>query len=410
MGYQNAYPGGYYVPSLGSRAKHFWHVCDSLTGTIVGRLGVNSYEITEEIRTSAVGSLQIPVPTTFEQVTALNRLIRPGDRKPHGRAIAMEDTETGQILFYGPIIKTPQRSGANITIEVADWSAWVRNSILRPTGAKFVTKRDYVVTNRDQGLIMTDLFRIALEATSGNPALVVNDAPAASKSRDTTVRMFSKIGEHLDELAGLDKGIEWYTYGTRAKRATKVIGHVAAAYPERGSGQVPIRLSWKQDLRGNISGNISGFEWPGAEEVPTRVWATDANEETALWGYDQSTSIGQTDIIWENLIDLADGTTDKATATSRAKGELKRAGAFDGQLELTVDESRLGFTKLVVGDRARVEIDDGYNRTLNMPAARIVRRILTGGTGRPTQQVLTADLDDVKSPWATGLPGTAVTS
>lgn len=386
-----------------------WHVCDSLTGNIVGRLDVATYEITEEIRAAGVGTLTVPMPKQPEAVRRLNRLLRPGDRRAHGRAIAWEDIGSGKILFYGPIMKTPDRAGPVLTVPVADWSAWFRSALVRPTGAKFVTKRDYIVTGREQCLIMTDLMSIALEGTIGDPAIVVDTAPTSGVNRDRTARMFTKVGDVLDELANTAGGVEWFTYGTRNPRATQIIGHVAAAWPERGSGQRPIRLSWKQDLAGNISGNIDSYTWPGGEDVPTRVFGTDAQEEVTLWGYAEDTStIGLTDIVWEGVVDLADGTTDKATATARAKGELQRASAFDGLLELTVNAERLDFHKLVVGDRARIEIDDGWNRTINVPAARIVRRVLSGGAGKPTVQTLTADLDDTVSPFATGLPGVAV--
>lgn len=389
-----------------------WHVCDSLTGNIVGRLSPVSYEITEEIRASTVGTLTLAMPDSVAGVGRLNTLIRPGDRSPTGRAIAMEDASSGTILFYGPIIRTPQRSGPTLTLDVNDWSAWFRTAVLRPIGTKFVTKRDYVVTNKDQGLIMRELFQRALGVESGGnptgkPSIVVDASEPLSKNRDRTVRMFSRIGEHLDELAATDAGIEWHTYGTRNSHGTQITGHVTADWPERGTGKTPHRLSWKQDLQGNISGNISSYDWPGGENVPTRVWATDGNEEAALWGYDQSTTLGSTDILWEDLIDLADGTTDKATATARAKGELKRATAFDGLLELTVDVSKIAFHAIVVGERARVEIDDSWNRTISTNAARIIRRVMSGGYGKPTVQVLTVDIDDNRFPWGV-VPGTGV--
>jgi len=394
-----------------------WHVCDSLTGNIIGRLNVNGYEITEEIRASTVGTLNVPMPATAEAVRALNVLIRPGDRRPHGRAVAMEDPLTGKILFYGPIMTVPERNGAALTVTVNDWSAWFRAAVVRPTGTKFVTKRNYVVTARDQGLIMTDLFAIALGTDAagnpvGKPAIVIDDAPAVSTSRDRTAKMFDKIGDVLDELANTEGGVEWFTYGTRSPRSTQVIGHVAAAYPERGTGSIPIRLSWKQDLLNNISGNFESFKWPGGADVPTRVWSTDAQEDVTLWGYDQATSLGVTDILWEDKIDLADGTTTKATATARAKGELKRAASFDGLVELSCpvrsDGHGLTFASLDVGERVRLEIDDSWNRTINTPAARIVRRVISGGAGKPTAQVLTVDIDDNASPFTTGLPGVAV--
>lgn len=395
-----------------------WHVCDSLTGNIVGRLNPNQYEITEEIRASTVGTVQVPTPSTSEAIKNLRNLIMPGDRRPHGRSIAMEDMATGRILFYGPIVQKPARSGAVITITVNDWSAWFRSCVVRPIGTKFVTKRDYIAIGAEQCLIMRDLMKVALGTdTLGNPAgkpnIVVDDAPTSGVVRTKTARMFSKIGDHLDEYANLSDGAEWYTYGTRSQYGTQVVAHVAVAWPERGSGAAPSRISWRQDLNGRASGNLDSFTWPGGEDSPTRVWGIDGNEDVALWGYDQATTIGTSDIFWEGTIDLVDGTTKKTQATSRAKGELKRVLGFDGLVEVVVpvrgDGKGLTFSNLVVGDRARVEIDDLWNHTVKTPASRITRRVMTGGIGQATQQTLTIDIDDNSTPFTTSLPGVVVT-
>lgn len=396
-----------------------WWVCDSLTGNIVGRLNPNQFEITEEIRASTVGTVRLPVPSTPNALTGLRNLIMPGDRRPHGRAIAMEDTATGRVLFYGPIVQKPVRDGAAITVTVNDWSAWFRSCVVRPTGSKFATKRDYTAVGVEQCTIMRDLFKIALGtdtlgSSSGKPNIVVDDAPTSGVTRNLTARMFTKIGEQLDEYANLSDGAEWYTYATRDTYGTTIVAHVAVAWPERGGGTAPVRISWRQDLQGRASGNVDSFTWPGSEDSPTREWAIDGNEVVALWGYDQAPTIGVTDIFWEGTIDLVDGTTKKAQATARAKGELKRVLNFDGLLEVTLpvraDGKGLQFTSLVCGDRARVEIDDLWNRTINTPASRITRRVMSGGAGQITQQVLTIDIDDNDTPFTGSLPGVAVTS
>src|SRR5688572_18378807 len=100
-----------------------WHVCDSRTGNIAGRLSVNGYDITEEIRASSVGNLTVPLPDNPAAVERLRNLIKPAGRRPHYRAVAMEDADTGQILFYGPISAPPRREGPNVAIAVVDWSA-----------------------------------------------------------------------------------------------------------------------------------------------------------------------------------------------------------------------------------------------------------------------------------------------
>src|SRR5829696_1541542 len=141
-----------------------WHVTNSRTGSIVGRLNVNSYDITEEIRASSVGNLTVPMPDNPAAVERLRNLIKPAGRRSHYRAVAMEDADTGQILFYGPISAPPRREGPNVAISVVDWSAWFRSALIKPSGQTplFNTKSDYVVTSREQCLIMWDLFGRAL--------------------------------------------------------------------------------------------------------------------------------------------------------------------------------------------------------------------------------------------------------
>lgn len=387
-----------------------WHVCDSLTGRIVGRLHPNSWDITEEPRASSVGNLTVPLPGDPAAVDRLRNLLRPGDRRPHARAVALEDPNTGKVLFYGPIVSPPQRSGPEIAVPVVDWSAWFRQTVIRPSGATFTTTagRDYIVTNREQALIMTDLFARALEATAGNPNIVIDAAPTTGVNRARTAKLFAKVGEHLDEIANLSNGCEWYTYGTRDDDSTSIVAHVAVAWPERGGGQIPVRLSYRQDLNGNRSGNVDTVSWPGGGEgAATRIWATDGADPVALYGWGQSPTVGSVDIIWEDTIDLADGTTNKATATARAKGELRRVVSFDGTVDLTVNARVIPFAKLQVGDRARVEIADMWN-LVQLGAVRIVKRVMSGGAGRPDLQVLTVDLDDNRFPFGGDLPGTAV--
>jgi hypothetical protein len=412
--FDDYWPAPTAAPAAGLR----WWVTNSRTGGIVGRLNVNSYDITEEIRASSVGNLTVPLPDNSAAVERLRNLIKPAGRRPHYRAVAMEDAATGQILFYGPISAPPRREGPNVALSTVDWSAWFRSALLKPSGQTplFGTKSDYVVTSREQCLIMWELFGRALAVGvtgKGRPQMIRDDYPTSGVNRDRTARMFSTVGEHLDEISNMDRGAEWFTYGERSS-GTSVEAHVAVAWPERGRGGAPIRLSWRQDGAGNTSGTIDSFNWPpGEDNSPTRVFATDGNEDAALWGYSQAITVSDasdSDIAWDAKIDLADGTTDKATATARAKGELNRATQFDGLLEVTVAAERLAFSSLVVGDRARVEIDDGWNRTVNTNSSRIVRRVMAGGAGKPTTQTLTVDLDDNRYPFTGQYPGVAVSA
>src|SRR5829696_4514844 len=159
-----------------------WHVTNSRTGDIVGRLPVNGYDVTEEIRASSVGNLTVPMPDGSAAVERLRNLIKPAGRRSHYRAVAMEDTDTGQILFYGPISAPPRREGPSVAISVVDWSAWFRSALIKPAGQTplFVTKQDYVVTNREQCLIMYELFGHALAigvTGKGRPQMIRDDHP-----------------------------------------------------------------------------------------------------------------------------------------------------------------------------------------------------------------------------------------
>jgi hypothetical protein len=388
------------VPITTSGRNLKWHAVDSLTGRIVGRLNPSRWEIVEPLRSPATGTLTVPVPDDPVALAQLRQCVIP-----QIRSVVLEDDD-GTLIFGGPIPYREGYAGGELTIPLVDWRAWFYTVPIRPTSGG--ARHDYIVTAREQSLIMTDLMSLALTGT-GIPLMVVDSAPTTGVTRDLTAKMFqTKVGESLDTILNRERGAEWWTYPTRTS-PTMVLFHVAVAWPERQTRIDPIRVSWRQD----VGGNASEVSWPVASEAsPSKVWAVDGgSDDVALWSsaVDPGVAAGSR-LLWESQLTLNDGTTSKASAFEAAYGAVTRASSgVAGEAEFTI---QLGSRRPTLkdgtpGNRARLIFDNGW-QAFDLPACRITQRVMSGGRGQPTQQRLTLDLTDSRYPDDGGDPGRAV--
>ena len=377
-----------------------WHVCNSLTGKIVGSLRPHTWEITEPLDNPSTGTLTVALPTNTRKLERMLDLI-----PPRIRSIVLED-EQGRFLFGGPIPPPGAKlTSGNVEIPVVDWRSWFYRAPLRPTAAN--ARQDYIkgATNqREQCLIMTDLAKLALTGT-GRPKMVVDDAPTSGILRQFTTKMFQRsIGEALDDVQNRERGAEWSTYITASDDEMTLLPHFKVWWPEQRSSTAPLVLAWRLGRRGNTT---IDYEWPTGEDVPTKVWAVDGTEDVQLWTSAASPAIAAgSDLLWEQVINLNEGTgtVTKAYAFEQALGTLDKASRLSGLVEFTVNSNRYAPGDLMVGDRARITIEDGL-RTVNIKAARIVQRVLSGGRGQPEQQKLSVDLADIRYPDDGTIPG-----
>ena len=378
-----------------------FHVCSSLTGLIVGRLFPSGWDVTEPVDKPSTGTISVAFPPDYESRERLRDMLRP-----RVRSVVVEDDD-GSLIFGGPIPRRAGKTDSMITIPVTDWRAWFYVTPLRPTAAG--VRRDYIknkTNQQDQGSIMTDLAALALEGT-GRPAMVIDTAPTTGVSRQFTTKMFQRsIGEALDDIVARDRGAEWYTYMVRGDDPRYIIPHFAVAWPERRKRQQPILL----DYREGEPGASGEYDWPQGEEAPTKVWAVDGTEDVQLWASAANPKIAAgNELLWEQVVNLNEGTgtVTKAYAFSFAVGAMQTADRSQGTADFTVTSERVPFGSIVAGDRVRLVMDDGWERS-NLPAARIVQRVMRGGAGVPNGQVLSIDLADSRYPDAGGDPGEPV--
>jgi len=387
-----------------------FHVCNSLTGSILGRLQVNQFEITEPVREQgATANFRVPISDVASERADLKALIRPVGSRASSRAIGVEDD--GNILFYGPIIFTPTKDGPHVVINAVDWKAWFYTAPIRPTGATFATRRNYTATSTAQETIMTNLANLALRnATSGAllpgaPPITIDSPPASGINQSLTAKMFQgeSIGGWLDNMQARDKAPEWYTYGALSSDEVTIISHFALAWPERRGTMEPHRLTWRQ----GEFGNTAGYSWPQRVIAPSRGWAVDGGEDTKIWSQATAPSVGVTDLLWETSTQMDDTKAKKADAFKKAKGELAKLTGVEGQINVTVTAETLPFSSYSVGDRVRLLVRDDWEE-IDTRASRIIERKMAGAAGEPTQAVLKIDTFDDKYPDDGSNPGTAV--
>jgi hypothetical protein len=385
-----------------------WYVVNSVTGALVGTLPEpNQYEITEPVRDAASqGTMRIPLPSDDDERAELRALLRPDPLRSFSRSIVWEID--GKILFGGPIPSYPYRDGAEIVVPLADWRAWFYHTVVRPNGSKLETSRKpYKSTNQEQCDVMMDLANMARAVYA--PQMVVDNPPDSNTPRKITIKMFQgeSIGHWLDDLASRDKGPEWGTYMTRSDDLLTFLPHFKVYWPEKRSTKTPFLISYRE----GDGGNAAAYSWPSGTSAPTIMYAIDGAEDTKLFAPAilPGVKTGK-ELLWESTVQLADGTTKKADAFTLAKGELKKANGREGEFTMTVltqnddGSPNLAFGDYVVGDRFHVILEDNWD-ALDVPAARCTQRVLSGGAGQPTQQVLTLDINDAQYASDGTLPG-----
>lgn len=358
---------------------------DTLTGRIVGQLYPSKWELTDPLRTPGTGSLTVPLPSGADAVARMVDMTLQ-----RRRWVAVKDGE--QFVWCGPIPDEPSRSGGEVTIPLVDWRSWFYRTPIRPLSTG--TRRNYIKTGtaaRDQTLIVTDLLAIALDpGYSGRPLMVVDSAPVTGTTREITALMLDRsIAEYMDDVTDRG-GFDWWVYCTQTD-PTHMLLHAAACWPERFYRTEPIKLEWQLGQ----GGNASDVAWPGGQGASTRVWAIGEGEPPdQVYTSDEFPEIADgVDVAWESVIGPLDGVKTSATAFEHASAAITRSRGFDRTVEFTMVAERLPLSACATGDRARVVYSDGWV-DVDIPAARITSRTLSGGRGQPTQQRLSVDLSD----------------
>lgn len=371
-----------------------FYVVETLTGKIRGQLHPHLWSLSDPLREVGTATLTLATPSDKAKGEALRELVWPRHADGLGRTgdrwVAAED-ETGAFVWCGPILSRPTRSAETVTIKLADWRTWFYRAPLRPSPG------DYIVKARDQITIAKELLGRAVDdATTGTslvppPFRVVTPA-LSGVLRDRTLRQLDRsTGDHMDELVDVERGLEWWTYCSRSTGDPTVLDlWVTTAYPERTkrtSG--PVRVEWQLGKGGNVAEDPS---WPESGETITRMWATGDGEPPAqVFSRSEGTDAS---ILWEGTIGPLDGVKKAASAYGHALAERLRTGGWAANAEFALTSARLPFNDIAPGDRARVIYDDGWE-SYDVPAARIVERVMSGGRDVPELHRLMIDLSDV---------------
>lgn len=376
-----------------------FHVVDSLTGKIAGRLYPNAWEWTDPITGNGSGTLTLPLPEP-ERVGAMLAMTRP-----RVRWVAVEErTETGAaIVFGGPISRRPGRDGDTVTVPFLDWRGWLYHRYLSELCGVPDLAGGYVTKNAEQVLAMRKLMHYALtDSEAPVPYMVVDDCPATDVIREVTFRSYqTSIGDCLDDLASRADAPEWYSYITRIDDRT-LLPHLAVAYPERSDKL--IRVEHRLAFEGGHGGNVAEYAWPEGTDAPTRVWATGDGEPPAQpAAYDQLPELEEgADLVWEDVENIS-GVTEVPTLFDHAQDNLDALSNLSGQATFKVPAepspniAHISLGEVNVGDRAVLVLRDGWE-DLDLPGVRIIQRVVTGGRDQPLMQELTLDLTDPEPP------------
>lgn len=380
-----------------------FHVVDTLSGKIVGRLYPNAWTWTDPLATPGTGSLTVPLPSDPAAIASLVELTAP-----RRRWVAAQD-DSGRYLFGGPIPRRPGRNEGELIIPLVDWRAWFFKAPIRPNADG--SRRNYIKVGGnalEQTTMMRDLIALGLD-TTGAPRFVVDTPTASGVVRERTCLMLDRsIGEYLDGLSSwnIERGAEWWVYITEdLADPTTLLPHVAVAFPERQTRTTPIRVEYKKGM----GGNSYDPAWPEGIDSPTRAWAVgDGEPPDQVWAVDETPTIADgTDVAWEQVLGPLDGVARKATAFEYAFAVVESNQELQGEAEFSILDSRIPMGDYATGDRARVVYADGWE-DVDVPAARITERTMTGGHGQATSVRIKVDLANADYGDTSLVPGEAV--
>lgn len=365
-----------------------FHVCDTLSGRIVGRLYPNAWSFTDPLATPGTGTLTVPLPDAPAAVGLLGDLT--AQRR---RWVACEDDQ-GRFLFGAVIPRRPARGEGVVTVPLVDWRSWFYRAPIRPN--EDGSRRNYIKTGSnatEQTTMMADLLELALD-TTGAPDMVIDTPPVSGVERERTCLMLDRsVGEYLDGMSSwkVERGAEWHVYVARdLTDPLRLVPHVAISWPERASRSTPIRVEYKD----GVGGNAADPSWPEGVETPTRAWAVgDGQPPDQVWATDEVPSIEDgVEVAWEQVLGPLDGVSKKGTAFEYAFRVVEYGQAnLQGEAEFTVLDAQIPLGDYATGDRARLIYADGWE-DVDLPAARITERTLSGGRGQATQARIKVDL------------------
>lgn len=355
-----------------------FYVANSLTGRITGRLNPIEWSWDDPLTGTAAGSFTVAIPRDATQVEQLVAITRP-----HINQVAAQD-ELGRWWFGGPILADPAKQGNTVVVPVADWRAWFYAAPLRPNGA---TRVEYVQVDGgfgqvDQNDAMAAIATIGL-ATAAAPRVVVDTHTSSGVMRDVTARMFTYTGEALDNIARLYNGPDWYTYlTTDPADATKVIAHLAIAWPERALSDgkaVALRREVLLETKQGAGGNVIDYDWPQGVTPPSRVIGVSSDpppDET--WAIAESPELlSGEDLAWDEVWQLPEGVMTAESAYPHALARLQALSGDLGVLAVNIKVEATDLGSWGPGDRCRLIIKDGW-RDIGLESARILSRKLEG--------------------------------
>jgi hypothetical protein len=355
-----------------------FHVADTLTGRIVGRLYPSTWEVTDPVTGSASGWVEVPAGTVTGHA--------PDVLAPVRRQVAVE-LDDGTILAGGPIPTPPDRvDGGLVRVPFVDWRGWWYRALLWPNPDG--TRRDYFATGVEQITIMRDLALIGLDHPAAPGNMVVDTAAASGVPRTRTFRMFSRIGELFDDLARAERGPDWWTYLVRD--GVTLIPHTRFGYPFRSLRDAnPVVLRHKA----GEGGNARGVTWPTGQERSNIVYGIGSGAPPDQgWAVAEASEVTDgAELAWPEVLSLPSETRSRAQAFEHAYARLQSLAGESGTASVTVPPDAPVVSSYGPGDLVRLAVDDGW-RQVDLTGARILSRTVRGRGEYLLDVSLTLDL------------------
>lgn len=363
--------------------------CDALTNTRLGYLDLQNVSFNDPL--TGIGTLRGSAPVSRAQTRDKLDLLTQPD------TVALYVVADGAYWWPGLITSAPWNPDTRSRdVTATHWKSWLHRRFAGPNPATNpVTDVVYSYTATDQLTIAAGIVATAT-APAGCPTITLGgETSGVLRDLNWAGSDFRFTGDLIDSMATRAKGFDWTVVALPDGITGLPTLRFAPYYPARGAA-APALVFKKTPAGGNYT--LTGTIENTAAARRTRVWATGkGSPPDRKMVYDEDPGVAaDTTLLSETVTGYTSVDTVATLATNaRAERAFLAVPAATAQAVVYFGDVPPGLYG--TGDRVQfVYLDEGVD--LDLPAARIIDRVLNINTAGADNAVLTIDLTDAQLP------------
>jgi hypothetical protein len=321
--------------------------------------------------------------------------------EPDQVALYVQDTETNQYLFGGPVVDNPWNRGEQrLVVTAQSWKSWMYQKLVQMNmSTNPVAEISYTQTAKDQFFIARYLITNTINVDVGCPVINLG-TELSGVIRDLSVKGsdMKYVADMIDSMANRDNGFEWEIQ-VRPSNSGDPSLWFAPSFPARGGVNNQVLLLHQM----KTGGNILAMDDPqnSSAERRSRVWTTGTGQPPDQpVAFDQDPAIVSDFLLLREQVTNYNSVAKISTLADHARAERLYRNHTLQQVQIEVALDDPDFRVYAAGDKVRLLVEDPWVNW-DFDSVRIISRtfLVNDGSNNNVDRVkLLIDLNDTQLP------------